>query len=198
LHTVAANDLHGSRLDSSRTEIYPRGVWGGVVRERFTAGQIRAVRAVERRAADLVTRFYALAPREWHAMPYEVRTLRHLAPDEVVDSALAHVLCYGVRRTIDDRVVGERDLFRICLQDHRILRHLADGSVQFPALVMFVLTHELVHVVRFGQRLQALDLPSDLRAGEEASVDKTARLIVRSSGDPGVSAVLERFALPVD
>ena len=168
------------------------------MRERFTAGQLRAVRAVERRAADLVTRFYRLAPREWDTMPYEVRTLRHLAPGEVVDSALAHVLCYGVRRTIDDRVVAERDLFRICLQDHRILRHIAEDAVELPALVLFVLTHELVHVVRFGQRMQAIDLPGDLRVREEASVDKTARLILRSSGVPGVGAVLERFAAPVD
>ena len=168
------------------------------MRDRFTAEQRSQVRAAERRAAELVTRFYALAPREWRAMEYEVRTLDELLPTEVIDSALAQVLCYGVRREIDNRIIDERDLYRICLQDHRILRHGRDMAVPLGALLLYVLTHELVHVVRFGQRMQALDLPADVRPREEASVDRTARLILRASDEPGVGSVLERSGLPVD
>jgi hypothetical protein len=155
------------------------------------------VRAAERRAADLVTRFYALAPREWGRMRYEVRTLDQLDATDITDRALAQVLCYGVRREVGDRVVAEHDLYRICLQDHRIPGACGAGAeVPFRALLLFVLTHELVHVVRFGLALRPLDLPWSLRAGEEASVDRTARLILRASDEPGLGRILERFASP--
>jgi hypothetical protein len=152
------------------------------------------LRDTENRAAELVTRFYAIAPREWRSMCYEVKSLGQLAPDEIVDSAFAQLLCYGVERRVSDRVISARDLFRICVQDHTVLRRSDEDVVSLRALLLFVLTHELVHVVRFGQRMQTIDLPPDLRANEEASVDRTAHLILRDAGDHGLSRVLERFA----
>jgi hypothetical protein len=167
------------------------------MRATFTANQQRQVRAAERRASELVTRFYAIAPREWERMRYEVRTLEQLQPAEVLDSALAHVLLYGVERSVENRVVSEHDLFRICVQDHMILRRSAEDVVALRALLLFVLTHELVHVVRFGQRMQSVDLAPELRPVEEESVDRTARLILRTADEPGVGRVLERFATGV-
>jgi hypothetical protein len=43
---------------------------------------------------------------------------------------------------------------------------------------MYILTHELIHVVRFGQRLQSVDLPKELRSGEEQTVEKTTQTIL--------------------
>ena len=164
------------------------------MRQAFSAIERRQVRAAERRAADLVSRFYVLAPREWARMPYEVRTLEELDDMEVRDGVFAHVLCYGVRRELGARVVAEHDLYRICLQDHAILGCGLDVS----SVALYVLTHELVHVVRFGQRMQSIDLPPHLRSDEEANVDRTARLILRNAGESRVSAALERItALPV-
>jgi hypothetical protein len=157
----------------------------------------RQVRSAERRAAELVSRFYVLAPREWARMPYEVRTLEQLAPGEVREEVLAQLLCYGVERHVEGRVVEERDLFRICLQDRTILdRARASTGIPVSALLLYVLTHELVHVVRFGQRMQAIDLPVHLRPTEEACVDRTARLILKGADVPGLSETLERFPLP--
>jgi hypothetical protein len=156
------------------------------------------VDAAERRAADLVSRFYVLAPREWGRMPYEVCTHEALAPGELCEGALAHVVCYGVERRVGSRVVAEHDLYRICLQDPTIIERAAaagDG-VDLSALLVYVLTHELVHVVRFGQRMQKIDLPPQLRAVEEASVDRTARLILRTADDPRLARTLERIPPP--
>lgn len=164
------------------------------MREYFNTRERRAVRDAEATASELVTRFYAIAPREWDRMRYEVRTLGQLAPQEVEDSALAHVLCYELRRTVGDRLVELRDLYRICLQDHRILFHRREGGLALSALLLYVVTHELVHVVRFGQNLQSLDLPRPLRAREEERVDQTARTILRDTGARGLGAVFERFA----
>jgi len=164
------------------------------MRSVFSTRQRRQVWDAERRAAELVSRFYVIAPREWQRMAYEVRTLDQLAPDEITDAALAQVLCYGVRREVGERVLDERDLYRICVQDHRVLDHAS--AVPLRALMLYVLTHELVHVVRFGQRLQRLDLDPSLRETEEASVDRTARLILREVAEPGLGEALERIPAP--
>lgn len=164
------------------------------MRVAFSEIERRQVRAAERRAADLVSRFYVLAPRELARMQYEVRTLEELDDVEVRDGVFAHVLCYGVRREVGARVVAEHDLYRICLQDHAFL----DSGLEVAGVALYVLTHELVHVVRFSQRMQSIDLPPHLRSDEEAAVDRTARLILRNSGERGVSAALERIATPPD
>ena len=109
-------------------------------------------------AASFVSDYYRVAPREWLQMPYEVRTLRSLHSSEVTDSALAQTVCYAFKRQAGSVVVEEGDLFRICLQDHRILGAARDLQVGLGSLLTYVLTHELVHVVRFGQRLQSIDL----------------------------------------
>jgi hypothetical protein len=127
-------------------------------------------------------------------MPYEVRTLDELEATEICEGVFAHLLCYGVRREIGSRVVAEHDIYRICLQDDAILA----SGLDVAGVLLYVLTHELVHVVRFGQRMQSLDLPPHLRSCEEACVDRTARLILRDAFERGVSETLERIASPPD
>jgi len=53
-----------------------------------------------------------------------------------------------------------------------------------------VLTHELVHVVRFGQQLQRVDLAEELRPEEEMRVEKTSRTILSSLDDPEADRLL--------
>ncbi len=152
------------------------------------------VRRATRRAAELVSRFYVLAPREWERMPFEVRTESQLSPPELCEDAYAQVLCYSVERRVGDRIVHESELYRICLQDRTILgRSESTGIDRLSAVLLYVLTHELVHVVRFGQRMQCIDLPAPLRSTEELSVDRTARRILHGVTEPGLQDALDHF-----
>jgi hypothetical protein len=164
----------------------------------FTTVQINIVNRARERAAELVTDYYRVAPREWQLMRYEVKTLRLLDSSEVTDRALAQTLCYGFKRQAGPAVLEEGDLYRICLQDHRILRAAERDRVELEPLLTYVLTHELVHVVRFGQRLQRLDLPLELRSLEERRVEKTTRAILARSDDPDLKLVLSSLASRVD
>jgi predicted Zn-dependent protease with MMP-like domain len=144
----------------------------------FNPAQLRTVRQARERAAALVSDYYCVAPREWRQMPYEVKTLRALDHSEVTDAALAQTVCYNFKRAAGPLVIEEGDLYRICLQDHRILDALGRTQLELGSLLTYVLTHELVHVVRFGQRMQRIDLPIELRADEECKVEKTTRTIL--------------------
>jgi hypothetical protein len=133
-------------------------------------------------ARSLVTDYYCIAPREWQNMRYEVKTLKSLRASEVADNALAQTLCYSFCKQAGPRVIARGDLYRVCLQDHNILEAAARRNVRLQPMLTYVLTHELVHVVRFGQRLQSLDLPREMRHLEEQNVDKTTRMILAHAG----------------
>lgn len=133
-------------------------------------------------ARGLVTDYYRLAPREWRNMRYEVRTLTALHSSEVADHALAQTLCYSFCRQAGPRVIEQGDLYRVCLQDHNILEAAARLNICLQPVLTYVLTHELVHVVRFGQRLQSVDLPPEMHQLEERNVEKTTRTILAHAG----------------
>lgn len=141
-------------------------------------------------AAALVTRHYCIAPREWLEMPYEVKTLRSLEGAEIPSGALAQTLCYSIRREIGSSLIEQSDLYCICLQDGRILERAGAGRVPLDSLLLYVMTHELVHVVRFGRQLQSLDLPQSLRSREEDRVNRTTRLVLSRTGREDVDRVL--------
>ncbi len=161
---------------------------------RFGKAELKAVERAREAAAGLIGDFYALAPREWERLRYEVRTLRRLAPEEICDRAFAQVLCYDCVKRVGDDVVEQYDLYRICLQDHRILRVAerggADGKLDLEAMLLYLLTHELVHVVRFSQRLQRLDLEIDCRGLEELGVEATTRRILAPVADRALERVI--------
>jgi hypothetical protein len=170
--------------------------------QRFGKPELKAVERARAEAANLVGDFYVLAPREWERITYEVRTLEELAPEEISDQAFAQVLCYDLTRRLGRAVIDRRDLYRICLQDHRILRVAGGGpkalakpdQLALEPLLLYVLTHELVHVIRFAQQMQCLDLAPELRPQEELSVEQTTRHILAPVADRQLRHVLETCA----
>jgi hypothetical protein len=168
---------------------------------RFGKAELRLVERVRAEAEELIGEFYVLAPREWERMHYEVRTLDELTPEEICDRAFAQVLCYDWVKRVGTNVINRRNVYRICLQDHRILRaaraeeRSIDGDKPaLEPLLLYVLTHELVHIVRFSQDLQCLTLPTDLRPQEEKSVDRTTRQILAPLADGALRRVMATFS----
>jgi hypothetical protein len=168
---------------------------------RFGKSELRVVERAREAAVELIGGFYVLAPREWERLHYEVRTLEELAPEEICDQAFAQVLCYDRVKRVGANVIERRDLYRICLQDHRIMRVAEGGDdearvekLDLESLLLYVLTHELVHVVRFSQRLQRLDLAPELRPIEELSVEQTTRQILAPIADRALEKILAACA----
>lgn len=152
------------------------------MRACFDSYQKGLAQKAGRVAQSLVTNYYCIAPREWRNMRYEVKTLEALRSSEVADHALAQTLCYSFCRQAGPRVIEQGDLYRVCLQDHNILEAAALRNLCLQPVLTYVLTHELVHVVRFGQRLQSVDLPPEMRHLEERNVEKTTRTILAHAG----------------
>ena len=75
------------------------------------------------------------------------------------------------------------DLYKICLQDDAILVALD----QHPELAMlpfalYIITHELIHIVRFSKFLQGFDASAEERLSEEKRVHERTHEILTRSG----------------
>jgi hypothetical protein len=149
----------------------------------------RAVGRAIREAEELTGRFYRIPGREWNRFPYDVVTRDEAAmPDAAAFADLVRLVAEHPRPAAEE-------LYRIRLRDDRVLaavhaRH--DGVALFP-LLLYVLTHELVHVVRFAGGLAGFDAPEGERAAEERHVHDVTRKILRPVGGSSLRRVLDVY-----
>jgi hypothetical protein len=150
---------------------------------------VRAFRVAE----DLIGDHFALAAIDSHRHPVDLRTLVELRAEEVVpEGALAQVARYDQRDSIASLA---RTLYRICLQDHAVLGRLREerGAVALFPLLVYVLTHELVHVVRFLRHQGPFHASDRERAAEEAIVHEITQRVLHRAPLPALRPVLDRF-----
>jgi len=122
-------------------------------------------------AEEVTSDFFKLSPSHWRRARYDILTLEALRAEEISPHALALVAKYNGRPP--DRLLSSAafDFYRVCLQDHNILEtleHRADLSL-FP-LLLYIVTHELVHIVRFSQFLALFETPEEQKQEEERRV----------------------------
>jgi hypothetical protein len=118
-----------------------------------------------------------------------------LAPEELVDGPFAQVIRYEGRKTDADLKSVSFDFYKICLQDHAILETLD----QSPALRLFpfslyIITHELIHIVRFTKFLQRFVATDEERHAEEVRVHDKTHAILTPVSIPGMDAVFRFYA----
>jgi len=145
-------------------------------------------------AEDVTGNFYKLSSDQWRRHPYDVKTLASLRRDEIFPHAFA-VLSRG--RMAMGGVTGkpsQRDCYFICLQDDRILSAVRrDKEIGLFPLLVYVLTHELVHVVRFSSFARRFEASGKTREDEESIVHSTTHDILRRCPIPTLDHVLESY-----
>jgi hypothetical protein len=130
-------------------------------------------------AEDMTSDFYKLSHSRWLRSRYDILTREQLRAEEVSPYALAMVSRYDGR--LPDRLLPSAafDYYRICLQDPNILAALRRRPGLSPlALLCYVLTHELVHIVRFSRFEARFDAGEAERAAEERLVHRLTRQIL--------------------
>ncbi|OGP72260.1 MAG: hypothetical protein A2Y80_09545 [Deltaproteobacteria bacterium RBG_13_58_19] len=103
-------------------------------------------------AEEMTFDFFKLSASQWRRARYDILTLEALHREEISPHALALVAKYNGYP--QDRLLPSAafDFYRICIQDHNILKTLDNcGELRLLPLLSYILTHELVHLVRFSQ-----------------------------------------------
>ncbi|HDQ92987.1 MAG TPA: hypothetical protein ENN89_02590, partial [Synergistetes bacterium] len=147
----------------------------------FTREQIAAVGWCFSTAEKLTERYFDLGRDAFRHNRYDVQTRFFLADHEVHDRAFAHLCRYEYHRPGEQDLSGDRNFFKICLQDERIL-HAVERSVcfiKFEPLVRYIATHELVHVIRFNRGEADFEASLEEKMIEEEKVHEITRTILK-------------------
>lgn len=154
-------------------------------------------------AEELVSNFYKMSASQWTAAcVYDVKTLVDLSPEEIVHGPFAQIIRYKGRRK--DLSLGSStfDFYKICLQDHAILSVLKESShIHLFPFILYIVTHELIHIVRFSKFQQNFEASPEEKRVEEAHVHEISHRILFQVHVRGMKNVLkfyEKWRMPID
>ncbi|MBM4286161.1 MAG: hypothetical protein FJ128_13100 [Deltaproteobacteria bacterium] len=148
-------------------------------------------------AEEMTSDYFKLTQAHWLRARFDVSTLAGLKQQEIAPDALAVVAKYHGRRAGRSLSSATFDFYRICLQDHNILRLLTERrGLCLLSLLSYILTHELVHIVRFSQFAVSFEASAEERGREEQRVHALTRNILaplRFLDLPPAHCVIDHF-----
>ncbi len=162
--------------------------------EKFSRDQLRTVNHSVEMTEDLVSNFYKLSENQWLQRRYEVKTLLDLKHDEIVHGPFAQIIRYEGKQKDASPGSSAHDYYKICLQDHSILPVLKKppGFDLFP-FILYIVTHELVHIIRFSRFLQNFEASEKEIMAEETRVHGKTHEILAKIRIPGLEEVLNFY-----
>lgn len=145
-------------------------------------------------AEDSIGNYFKFSSLQWKKHPFSVKTLADLTKTEIVPDAFARLEKLSPCESVFQDRPPERDHYFICLQDHEILKALRrDRDLNLLPLLVYVFTHELVHIVRFGNFLQRFEVRGSEKEKEEKIVHTTTYKILRRLRMPDLEYVLGSY-----
>jgi hypothetical protein len=160
----------------------------------FNPEQLSIVTNAVEIAEELVSNHYKMSASEWLHPKYDVKTLVDLTPEEIVYGPFAQIVRYEAQRKDASLGSSAYDYYKICLQDHAIHSALAESpQIQLLPFSVYIVTHELIHIVRFSKFLQSFDATPEDRMAEEKRVHEKTRKILGHVRIAGISNVLKFY-----
>jgi hypothetical protein len=163
-------------------------------RRPFAAEQLATLAQAIDMSEEIISDRYKISSSQWKHYRYDIQSLKDLAEEEITDTAFAQLRRYA--SCPNERLRGSEraDYYKICLQDHVISRALRrDSSIQLLPMAFYIVTHELIHVVRFARFLQNFHATEEERNAEEQRVHGLTAQLLAPLKVPGLPAVLSLF-----
>lgn len=143
-------------------------------------------------AEERTSRYYCIPPYRWQQLKYDLVTRQDREWEPLPDETLARVQQLHDVRPRRDSVY---DFYRIQLNDPGIIsaaRREKLGPDYYPFL-LYILTHEMVHLVRLSTILSHAEDFSSSMEEEESRVQRVAYRILSKTPDKGMPPVLSKF-----
>ncbi len=145
-------------------------------------------------AEDATGDFFKYSLAQWKRCLYEVKTLNALTKDEIRPFGFAFLRKYKALGDENTPPTRSKDLYAICLQDHMILNALKrDQELRLLSLLVYVFTHELVHIVRFCNFIKGFDVSEKAKVKEEKAVHAATYKILKDVSMPHLGYILESY-----
>jgi hypothetical protein len=144
----------------------------------FTQSDLRTITKAAALAETLTQRFFGLPEDGWKREPYTIFTRKEIGRRLYEQDAFAQVIRYEARPHQSHRK-ARKERFGVVLQDPNILMSLLRSTKHdLWTLMLFVLTHELIHIVRFSRYNVDFFAPIEDRDKEENLVhDMTTEIL---------------------
>jgi len=165
------------------------------MQKTFNDNELIVVNNAVAMAEELVSNYFKMSASQWLRPRFDVKTLVDLSGSEIVDGPFAQIIRYEGK--IKGGVLGSStyDFYKICVQDHAIRNVLAENpGLQLAPFSLYVVTHELVHIVRFSRFLQNFNASHTEKLAEERRVHRITHDILEPVKTSGLDAVLDFYA----
>jgi len=145
-------------------------------------------------AEDKTGDFYKFSFGQWKRHRYDVKTLSTLNDAEITPQAFALLnKCTGEIERFESKT-KKRDFYFICIQDHQILKAIRrDKNLALMPLLVYVFTHELIHIVRFCNFFERFEISGEGRKKEEKIVHKTTYEVLKDLTLPKLDYILDSY-----
>ncbi len=163
-------------------------------RDPFDPQEIQILEQSIEIAEDLVSNHFKISTSDWKRYRYDIRSLSDLMPEEITDTAFAQIRRY--LRCPHQKLRGGNpaDYFKICLQDHVIRKATRrDPQIGLLPLAVYIVIHELIHVIRFARFIQRFDASLAEQEAEEARVHDLTFTILKNCRVSGIQEILAAF-----
>ncbi len=132
---------------------------------------------------EMINNYFKMSSGQWLKNRYDIKTAKDLAGHEYIDGPFAQVIKYEGRK--EDAPLGSSSFsfYKVCLQDDAILSAVSNThGLSLEPFLLYILTHELVHVVRFLKFKQRYENrnEADVTLDEERRVHSLTHEILRS------------------
>ena len=163
--------------------------------ETFNEDQIITVNNGVAMAEELVSNFYQMSTSQWLRRKFDIKTLADLSPEETVQGPFAQIIRYEGQRKDASLGSSAYVFYKICLQDHSILATLKQSPpIRLLPFILYIVTHELIHIVRFSKFLQNFDASPQEMLLEETRVHEITHEILIPVRVAGLTDVLKFYA----
>ena len=143
-------------------------------------------------AEDKTGDFYKFSFNQWKRHRYDIKTQSSLTDNEITSYAFALLNKCSIPDEQIEKKRARSDFYIICLQDHQILLALKrDPALNLLPLLVYVFTHELIHIVRFCNFFQRFDVSGKGKEFEERIVHETTYEVLKRLSLPKLDYILE-------
>ncbi len=162
--------------------------------KQFSDDEIKIFTNAATFAEELVAEHYKISVSEWSRYKYDIKTMENLVDGEIIRGRFAQIIRYEGKKK--DSLLGTAsfDLYKICIQDSAVLNAVLENpGLNLFAFTLYIMTHELVHVVRFNRFMQSFEASDSERQAEEGRVHGTSREILADVAVDGMDDALAYF-----
>ena len=157
----------------------------------FNDQQLSQIKVAASHAEELVSDEYKLTSSQWLKHTYELKTMRDLLPEEIVDVPFAQLIRYRGQKKETHLGSYAYDFYKICIQDHNIITTIKKtNDLKFYPFMLYVISHELIHIIRFSKFLQNFQATEDEKLKEEKRVHKKTHSILKNLSIDGIDPVI--------